>query len=91
MLDIPPDEARSIALSIFPVVHGEISVEEYQAAVERFADERGKYIRTLIIRDPDDIQTVPEAEQDFWALPAPCEGWQEAEKKLRQREAGPSK
>lgn len=83
ILDIPPQQASQMAAGYYRFVEEEVSVEEYQEAVTKFANQGGKYIRTLINMGPTHVWWDSDAEEDFWALPTSCEGWERVQKQLK--------
>lgn len=84
MLDIPPDEAEKIARIYFDSHERQLSWEEYRDIFVQFSKRGGKYIRTLIVMGPGNVGWDSDGEEDFWALPVPCDGWEKVEKNLKK-------
>lgn len=53
--------------------------------LESFIENDGKYIQTMIDQGPTHIWWDGDAEEDFWALPVSCEGWDEVEQKIKEQ------
>jgi hypothetical protein len=82
IMDVPSD--REIREVYYQFVEEKITLEEYQKAVKKFAKKSGKYIRTFINMGPTHIWWDMDAEEDFWALPVPCDGWEQVEEKIQK-------
>lgn len=83
MLDMPLDQIDKIARIYFDSHEREIPWEEYKAIAMVFSKNGGKYIRTLINMGPTNVWWDGDGEEDFWALPASCDGWEKIEEKLK--------
>lgn len=53
--------------------------------LESFIEHGGKYIQTMINQGPKHVWWDGDAEEDFWALPVSCEGWDEVEQKIKEQ------
>ncbi len=51
----------------------------HKKTIEEFLAKGGKLIRTMIVQGPTHVWWDSDWEEDFWALPASCEGWKEVE------------
>jgi hypothetical protein len=51
----------------------EKSWKQFKQAVKSFRRKGGKYIRTWIVFNPDDVWWDDDAEEVMWALPVACE------------------
>jgi len=88
MLDIPPHKAEDIARIYFESHERELSWQEYRDIFVDFAKKGGKYIRTLIVHGPGNVGWDSDGEEDFWALPVSCNGWDEVEARIEQLKRG---
>lgn len=82
MIDIPRDKAEQIARLYHPALRDKMSFEDYKRIFLEFVGKKGTYIRTLIVQGSDHVWHDADLEEDFWALPVSCEGWEAVEKEL---------
>lgn len=58
--------------------------EEGMAAWRLLRKKKGKIIRTMIVMGPERVWHDSDEEEDFWAVPAPCDGWEKVEENLKK-------
>jgi len=83
MLDMPKDQVGQIATAYYNFLQEKMPFEEYKRLVAEFASHGGKYIRTLINMGPTNVWWDGDAEEDFWALPASCDGYAKVEEQMK--------
>jgi hypothetical protein len=85
MYDMAPSfvEQMAAAAAQHPEVDQKM-IEQKVRTLREFARQGGKYIQTYIVIGRDKVWWDTDGEEDFWALPAPCEGWEEIQEKLKK-------
>jgi hypothetical protein len=54
-------------------------------AMKAFAQRGGKMVISFVVFGPDAILIDADGEEDFWALPTTCDGWDEVEKHINEQ------
>jgi len=85
ILDIPPEQAEDIARIYFKSHERKMSWETYRDTFLAFANKDGKYVRTLLVFGPEQVGWDSDGEEDYWILPAPCDGWDNVEERIREK------
>jgi hypothetical protein len=82
MIDLPPDRVEQFASQMD--FDNEEHREVFKKTLNLFAARGGKLFRTLIVQGPDNVWWDDDGEEDFWAQPTSCAGWEKVEKQLRE-------
>ena len=82
MLDMPKEQSKQLGDLYYRSLQEKMSRKKYQKIINKFIEGGGTYIRTFIVFSPDNIVFDMDLEEDFWAIPVPCDGWQQVEKQI---------
>lgn len=89
VIEVPPEKRKELTRYVFDQFdhcRQDLTWKEYEAAFQSFFDKGGVLIRNWLVFKPAQIVWDDDGEEDFWAMPESCEGWEKVEQQIRKVE-----